>query len=140
MFSGTNLRSITLGQNFRFVGDAGLPPIPETAGFTGRWQSVGIGTPENPLGEFIFTSAQLMARFDGATMEGRFVWQRVTAPPPPTAPSVTQPPPSEVGRGPVPKTGDSLPIGSIIYMWLVSLAALILTIFIWREKRIMYRR
>ena len=73
-----SLRELTLGEDFRFVdnthvddngnirgGNAGLPNLSHGTEYTGMWQN----------GEFIFTSAQLMSQFDGATMAGTFVWQ-----------------------------------------------------------------
>jgi len=76
MFSRTtSLRELTLGENFHFVGNAGLPPVPQNDDFTGYWQNVGDGTASNPQGKFVFTSAELMAQYDGATMADTWVWQ-----------------------------------------------------------------
>ena len=71
----TTLRNLTLGENTRFIGLPSLPSVRATADFTGYWQNVGGGTVENPLGEYVLTSAQLMAQFDGATMADTWVWQ-----------------------------------------------------------------
>lgn len=88
MFSGaTSLRELTLGENFVFnvgfvTGDppvrltAGLPPPPQNNEFTGFWQNVGNGTTNNPQGEFIFTSDELMEYFDGLIHADTWVWQR----------------------------------------------------------------
>jgi len=59
------LRALTLGEEFIFVGNAGLPVLAHGDGYTGMWQN----------DEFVFTSAQLMNHFDGTTMAGTFVWQ-----------------------------------------------------------------
>lgn len=80
MFAGAvNLRELVLGEDFRFVGDAGLPDVPGPANslFTGFWQNVGNGTVYDPQGEHVFTSAELMADNYGANT---WVWQprRVT--------------------------------------------------------------
>ncbi|MFK4935426.1 MucBP domain-containing protein [Lactococcus garvieae] len=77
-----NLKSITLGKYFDFhpkgMGNrtAGLPEITQNSEYTGNWQDLGDGgTPEHPKGEHIFTSAELMSNYDGASMAGTFVWQ-----------------------------------------------------------------
>ena len=74
--STTSLRTLTLSPDFRFVNSAGsLPDVRRNVEFTGYWQNVGWGTIERPRGEYVFTSAQLMAQYDGATMADTFVWQ-----------------------------------------------------------------
>jgi len=81
MFSGTiSLRELTLGEQFRFVGNPGLQEVWQTADFTGFWQNVGAGTRANPTGQFVLTSSQLMAQFNGATMADTFVWQPTNEP------------------------------------------------------------
>jgi len=86
MFSGTYaLRQLTLGERFRFVKswrewentyvDADLPCVPRNDYFTGYWQNVGSGTVDNPQGEFVFTSAELMRYYDGAIHADTWVWQ-----------------------------------------------------------------
>jgi len=70
-----NLRKLTLGENFQFRGTPQLPPIPTNSSYTGYWQNVGIGVVDHPLGQFVFTSEQLMSKYSGATMAGTFVWQ-----------------------------------------------------------------
>ena len=83
MFRYTGLREITLGQNFQFVSDeegarhAGLPPVPQNNTYTGRWQHIGPGSPQNPQGSFEFTSAGFQAQYNGAAMAGVFVWQPI---------------------------------------------------------------
>ena len=75
--STTDLRQLTLGRYFTFATNAGLPAVPTISGFTGMWQNVGNGTVNNPTGTRIFTSAQLMAQFNGQTMADTWVWQPV---------------------------------------------------------------
>jgi surface protein len=76
MFTNTtSLRQLTLGENFRFVGSAGLTSLRMTAPFTGSWQNVGGGFLCDPQGEHIFRSDRLMSNYDG-TMADTFVWQR----------------------------------------------------------------
>ena len=77
-FTGTNsLNELVLGENFEFRANAGLPEIQPTEDFTGLWQNVGAGIAQRPAGLHIFTSDQLSANFDGATMADTFIWQPV---------------------------------------------------------------
>ena len=88
----TSLKNLRLGADFDFASQqtidswtgesrflyAGLPEVKITTEFTGYWQNVGDGTVDNPTGEFVFTSAQLMEQFDGTTMgDDTWVWQPV---------------------------------------------------------------
>ena len=52
-----------------------LPGVNSTNEFTEIWQNVGNGTTNRPTGNHIFTSSQLMAQFNDATMADTFVWQ-----------------------------------------------------------------
>lgn len=77
---GTNgLHELVLGPNTS-LGDASqnadLPDIPVTKTYTGLWQAVGTGTVEKPNGA-TYTSAQLNATYNGATMADTYVWQQV---------------------------------------------------------------
>ncbi len=76
MFLGiTALSSLTLGPDFHFHSDAGLPEIEANDMYTGYWQNIGKGTAKNPQGEYVFTSAELMDQYDGTKMADTFVWQ-----------------------------------------------------------------
>ena len=89
MFSGaTSLSELTLGGHFSFqpslspypdhgISDreAAIPRVPQNAYFMGKWQNVGTGTADNPQGEHMFTSEELMKYYDGATMADTWVWQ-----------------------------------------------------------------
>ena len=78
MFTNTHaLRELTLGNQFSFMANAGVPTLRSTETYTGMWQNVGNGTVDNPQGEFVFTSAQLVSQFNGATMADTWVWQPV---------------------------------------------------------------
>jgi len=80
MFLGaTALRVLTLGQDFSFIGSPApaLPAIQANDPYTGNWQNVGNGTITIPQGIYEFTSAQLMASFNGPTMADTWVWQRM---------------------------------------------------------------
>jgi len=83
MFWGaSNLAQLTLGEHFSFRPfnqiETGLPAVPVGA-YTRGWRNVGTGTVDNPQGEFLFSSDELMANFDGATMADTWVWHRLAA-------------------------------------------------------------
>ena len=71
-----NLRKLKLGDHFGFETNARLVNVPNNVEFTGIWQNVGMGTVENPQGDYTFTSAQLMAQYDGTIHADTWVWQR----------------------------------------------------------------
>jgi surface protein len=73
MFTALHTLSVlVLGESFSFIGAPNLVPIRQTEAYTGLWQGIGGA----------FTSAQLMAQFDGAMMAGIFVWQEWITPSP----------------------------------------------------------
>lgn len=92
MFYGTDqLAQLTLGprtwlnaddpSNFEDNPDnpnpmLGNPPV--STAYTGKWQAVGKGTPENPQGPDSLTSSELVTRYGGATQPAgsvTYVWQ-----------------------------------------------------------------
>jgi len=81
--NATSLRELTLGEHFKFLvietswpqQNPNLPPVPDNDYFTGVWQNVGNGTVGNPLGEFEFTSDELMAYYNGSIHADTWVWQ-----------------------------------------------------------------
>ena len=77
MFLNANaLRQITLGEGWQASGcNHGLLDVWTTEPFTGRWQNVAIGTPENPLGEMGYPSNQLLDDFDPDRMADTWVWE-----------------------------------------------------------------
>ncbi|MCL2827748.1 MAG: BspA family leucine-rich repeat surface protein, partial [Oscillospiraceae bacterium] len=77
MFSGTALRQLTLGEEFAFIDGtaAALPAVPNSDGYTGRWQNIGNGTIYAPAGSYELTSAELMDEFDGPDMADTWIWQ-----------------------------------------------------------------
>ncbi|SFE56549.1 surface protein, partial [Enterococcus casseliflavus] len=78
MFRNTSqVSKLSLGTQFHFVAPLtiGLPEVPHNDNFLGVWQSMGEGTPENPLGQFEFSSRDLMANYDGETMADLYVWK-----------------------------------------------------------------
>lgn len=87
MFLNTpNLRQLTLSEQFQFVeryipwrglhradlGYSGETYAPTPGQVV--WQNIGSGTSDDPQGEFVFTSTELMENFDGTTMADTWVW------------------------------------------------------------------
>lgn len=81
MFQDTaNLKQLTLGKKTQLKAGMNIPDVPTTDGYTGHWQNVGNGTIDDPTGNHVWTSAELMSQFDAATMgDDTFVWQRKPA-------------------------------------------------------------
>jgi len=74
----TGLSQLVLGPNTVLTNDYGnvaLPAVQVNDDYTGLWQSVETGA--------TYTSDELVATYDGATMAGTYVWQK-TAPKPVT--------------------------------------------------------
>ena len=100
MFNGaTNIRQLTLGENFNVIDTwqpwnqqyvcVNLPEPPANTQFTGLWQNVGTGTPQNPQGEHIFTSAELVDFYHTPGFADTWVWQRTSPYAAPAAPHIT---------------------------------------------------
>ncbi|MEE6726751.1 BspA family leucine-rich repeat surface protein [Pediococcus acidilactici] len=81
MLQGTNhLKQLALGKKSQLKSNMNIPDVPTTDGYTGRWQNVGNGTVDEPAGNHVWTSAELMSQFNAATMgDDTFVWQRKPA-------------------------------------------------------------
>lgn len=81
MFQDTaNLKQLTLGKKTQLKAGMNIPDVPTTDGYTGHWQNVGNGTIDDPTGNHVWTSTELMSQFDAATMgDDTFVWQRKPA-------------------------------------------------------------
>ena len=79
MLSGTSsLHILTLGEQFRanIAGSTALPAAPNHGIYTGRWQNIGPGTIDNPLGEYILTSAELMDMYSNGNIADTWIWHR----------------------------------------------------------------
>ena len=81
MLGGTrSLKQLDLGKQSQLKNDMNIPNVPTTDGYTGHWQNVGNGTVDDPAGNHVWTSAELMSQFDAPTMgDDTFVWQRKPA-------------------------------------------------------------
>ena len=77
MFGGANnISQLRLGENFEFKGNAGLPSIPTSDEYKGKWINVGSGTVDNPSGTNIWTSDELMTNYSGMRDADTYVWQK----------------------------------------------------------------
>lgn len=78
MFSNArNLKQLKLGKRSQLSSDMQLPEVPSTGMYTGHWQNVGGGTIDEPMGDHIWTSAELLKNFDAVTMgNDTFIWQK----------------------------------------------------------------
>ena len=106
------VRQLTLGQHFylplseRLRGNPPfLEPVPENANYTGRWQNVGTGTAERPLGRYALASWELQRALDGTLTADTWVWQSTdyeVYPPPTPEPTPTPMPVSTPTPQPTP--------------------------------------
>ncbi|MCL2383666.1 MAG: BspA family leucine-rich repeat surface protein [Oscillospiraceae bacterium] len=80
-FGATSLRELTLAENFHFHGGiaVGIPDVPNNQYYTGFWQNVGTGTVSAPNGIYVWTSTELMNKYNvhGQTSQNTWVWQRL---------------------------------------------------------------
>ncbi|BDM76575.1 BspA family leucine-rich repeat surface protein [Lactococcus garvieae] len=77
MFGNTrNLSQLRLGENFEFKGNAGLPSVPTSDEYNGKWRNVASGTGDNPNGNNIWTSGELMTNYSGMRDADTYVWQK----------------------------------------------------------------
>ena len=75
-----NLKQLILGKKSQLKSNMNIPDVPTTDGYTGHWQNVGTGTVDEPAGNHVWTSTELMSNFDAPTMgDDTFVWQRKPA-------------------------------------------------------------
>ena len=78
--STVNLKQLSLGKKTQLKAGMNIPDVPTIDGYTGHWQNVGNGTVDEPAGNHVWTSAELMSNFDAPTMgDDTFVWQRKPA-------------------------------------------------------------
>ncbi|WKF72447.1 MucBP domain-containing protein [Lactococcus lactis] len=69
------LKKLRLGYNFSFQNNSSLPDLKVDDKYTGKWQNIGNGTDEKPIGVNIWTSDQLMTNYKGAMDADTYVWQ-----------------------------------------------------------------
>ncbi|MFK4894762.1 BspA family leucine-rich repeat surface protein [Lactococcus petauri] len=75
-----NLRELRLGNMVKFSSKEDLSDRAPTATTTGKWQNIGSGTIENPIGKYIFTSTELLENYEGREMADTYVMQPIISP------------------------------------------------------------
>ena len=77
MFANTmNLQSLKLGKGFRFAAsNTDLPEPPNNDKIAGKWRNLGSGDQKKPLGKNLWTSSELMMKYNGETDADTYVWQ-----------------------------------------------------------------
>ena len=77
MFSKTtSLSQLKLGSKVKFMGDEAIPEIIATDVYTGKWVNVGKGSVELPEKSKKWTSAELLANYDGSKDADTYVWEK----------------------------------------------------------------
>lgn len=77
MFVGTtSLKQLKLGPKVKFSGTEGLPEIVANDIYTGKWVNVGKGTLNSPEASKHWTSAELLANYDGSKDADTYVWEK----------------------------------------------------------------
>lgn len=72
-----SLSKISLGPGIKSLGTAvGLPDVPSDDIYTGKWINVGMGTIESPKGTNIWSSMELLNRYNGAKDADTYVWEK----------------------------------------------------------------
>ncbi|WP_025870794.1 MucBP domain-containing protein [Enterococcus crotali] len=76
IFNNTvSMWKLTLPNTFDNLLISVIPEVPTNSIYTGKWQSVGTGTPLIPNGQHMLTSDELANTFNGLTMAETYVWQ-----------------------------------------------------------------
>lgn len=70
-----NLKELTLGDKFKFNSNMGLVEVPKNETYTGYWQNVGSGTTDHPTGSKVWTTSELVDKYDGSKDADTYVWQ-----------------------------------------------------------------
>ncbi|MDO1605288.1 BspA family leucine-rich repeat surface protein [Lactobacillus sp. YT155] len=76
MMTGSALKELKLGNNFNMTSSSGLVDLPVTDRYSGKWQSVGTGTVDNPKGDQVYTSAELANNNFKISGADTYVWQK----------------------------------------------------------------
>lgn len=79
MMSGmSSLNQLELGKATQLKSDMNIPDVTKNHIYSGNWQNVGDGTIDEPKGEHVWSSSDLMNKFEAASMgDDTFVWQKV---------------------------------------------------------------
>ncbi|WP_429976086.1 hypothetical protein [Enterococcus sp. DIV0086] len=75
MFSNTtNIQLLKLGKGFRFAAsNTELPKPPNNDKIVGKWRNLGSGDQKKPLGKNLWTSSELMMKYNGETDADTYV-------------------------------------------------------------------
>ncbi len=69
-------QELKLGANVILTSDMNLPDPEETDVYTGFWENVGEGNAEEPAGQYIYDSFDLLTLFQGQKIADTYVWQK----------------------------------------------------------------
>ena len=70
------IKNIKIGENFEFKDSVIDSPITNES-YTGKWQNIGHGTENNPLGNNVWTSEEFRMNYNGIIDADTYVWQPV---------------------------------------------------------------
>ena len=75
----SSLSQVTLGDSFTFTESSAFPGPDKSTEYTGNWINVATGTIDSPLGENIWSPAEMMANYNPETDADTYVWERRVA-------------------------------------------------------------
>ncbi|MGY3723785.1 BspA family leucine-rich repeat surface protein, partial [Lactococcus garvieae] len=73
------IHKLSLGSKIKLGGSVGLNSVPINANYTGKWQSIGTGTPASPNGTWSGDTADLISRSQTGVAD-TYVWQPIKRP------------------------------------------------------------
>ncbi|WP_285142061.1 bacterial Ig-like domain-containing protein [Lactococcus petauri] len=80
MFRGmSSLSQVTLGDSFTFAESSDFPGPDKSNEYTGNWINIATGTIDSPLGENIWSPAEMMANYNPEIDADTYVWERTVA-------------------------------------------------------------
>lgn len=76
VFSNIPIKQLVLGPKVILYPEMNLPDVLVNESYTGKWINVGIGTIESPKGTNIWSSTELLTRYNGAKDADTYIWER----------------------------------------------------------------
>ncbi|WP_285004816.1 BspA family leucine-rich repeat surface protein [Lactococcus garvieae] len=76
VFSNIPIKQLVLGPKIILYPEMNLPDVLVNESYTGKWINVGIGTIESPKGTNIWSSTELLTRYNGAKDADTYIWER----------------------------------------------------------------
>ena len=76
VFSNISIKQLVLGPKIILYPEMNLPDVLVNESYTGKWINVGIGTIESPKGTNIWSSMELLNRYNGAKDADTYVWEK----------------------------------------------------------------